>query len=244
VFRYKSYKDALVLGSKGNSTAGCTSQQIASHQTSLLVMQLKRCPSFNVFDQCFSETPNVKPVYPQEIGGNPDEVAIEDSQVEAGEAGEGSDLDEHEPATPPAAPVASSSQQVPSRAALEHQPATPPAGHPANQPAAPVASSSQQVPSRAALKAAAPQPVQLVPSRAAPQAAGGGGKPAATFHLAPSKKEKKMDLGEAYLKAQQARIESVAVSAQAKIRCDLVIALTVQGKTAQEIAAFLVTTGF
>lgn len=203
MFRYKSYKDALVLGSKGNSTAGCSAQQIASNQTSLLMMQLKRCPSFTAFDECFSETPNVRPVHPQEIGSIP---------VDVEEADESSDLDEHQPATPAVV-----------------QPATPPA--------APVSSSSQQVPSRAALKPAALQ-------RAAPQAAGGGGKPAATFHLAPSKKEKKMDLGEAYLKAQHARIDSVAVSAQAKIRCDLVIALTVQGKTAQEIADFLVTTGF
>jgi hypothetical protein len=207
VFRYKSYKDALVLGSKGNSTAGCSAQQIASNQTSLLMMQLKRCPSFTAFDECFSETPNVRPVHPQEIGSIPDEV--EDSAVEADES---SDLDEHQPATPAVV-------------------------HPATPPAATVSSSSQQVPSRAALKPAALQ-------RAAPQAAGGGGKPAATFHLAPSKKDKKMDLGEAYLKAQHARIDSVAVSAQAKIRCDLVIALTVQGKTAQEIADFLVTTGF
>ncbi len=213
MFRYKSYKDALVLGSKGNSTAGCSAQQIASNQTSLLMMQLKRCPSFTAFDECFSDTPNVRPVHPQEIGSIPDDVEYTVVEVEADE---GSDIDEHQPATPPAV-------------------------HPATPPAAPVSSSSQQVPSRAPLKAAAPQPV---PSRAAPQAAGGGGKPAATFHLAPSKKEKKMDLGEAYLKAQQSRIESVAASAQAKIRCDLVIALTVQGKTAQEIADFLVTTGF
>ncbi len=211
MFRYKSYKDALVLGSKGNSTAGCSAQQIASNQTSLLMMQLKRCPSFTAFDECFSETPNVRPVHPQEIGSIPVDVA--DAVVEADED---SDIDEHQPATPPAV-------------------------HPATPPAAPVSSSTQQVPSRAPLKAAAPQPV---PSRAAPQAAGGGGKPAATFHLAPSKKDKKMDLGEAYLKAQHARIDSVAVSAQAKIRCDLVIALTIQGKTAQEIADFLVTTGF
>ncbi len=202
MIRYKSYKDALVLGSKGNSTAGCTAQQIACRQTSLLVMQQKRCPSFNVFDECFSSTPNVKPVYPQEVG------SVEDSQ--------GLPVEEQsEPDEPPATP-----------------------------PAALVASFAQQVTSLAAPKAAAAPPTQLVPSRAAPQAAGGGGKPAASFHLAPSKKEKKMDLGEAYLKAQQSRIESVAASARAKIRCDLVIALTVQNKTAQEITDFLLTTGF
>lgn len=52
-----------------------------------------------------------------------------------------------------------------------------------------------------------------------------------------------MDLGEAYLKAQQSRIESVAVAAQAKTRCDLIIALTLQGKTAVEIADFLTLIG-
>jgi DNA-binding CsgD family transcriptional regulator len=52
-----------------------------------------------------------------------------------------------------------------------------------------------------------------------------------------------MDLGEAYLKAQQTRIESLAASAQAKTRCELVIALSLQGKTAEEIADFLKLTG-
>jgi hypothetical protein len=65
------------------------------------------------------------------------------------------------------------------------------------------------------------------------------GKAAAAFHLAPSKKEKKMDLGEAYLKAQQTRTDAQAATAQAKTRCDLVVALTLQGKTAEEIVDFL-----
>jgi hypothetical protein len=48
-----------------------------------------------------------------------------------------------------------------------------------------------------------------------------------------------MDLGEAYLKAQQSRIEAQSASALAKNRTDLVIALTLQGKTAAQIAEFL-----
>jgi hypothetical protein len=48
-----------------------------------------------------------------------------------------------------------------------------------------------------------------------------------------------MDQSEAYLKAQQSRIESVAASATQKNRTDLIIALTLQGKTAVKIAAFL-----
>jgi hypothetical protein len=52
-----------------------------------------------------------------------------------------------------------------------------------------------------------------------------------------------MDLGEAYLKAQQTRIESVALTTQTKTRCELVIALTLQGKTAPEIAQFIAIAG-
>jgi hypothetical protein len=48
-----------------------------------------------------------------------------------------------------------------------------------------------------------------------------------------------MDLGEAYLKAQQTRTDAQAATAQAKTRCDLVVALTLKGKTAVEIADFL-----
>jgi hypothetical protein len=62
------------------------------------------------------------------------------------------------------------------------------------------------------------------------------GKAPAIFHLAPSKKEKKLDLGEAYLAAQQWRIESLAQSALVKQRCDLILGLTSQGKSADEIA--------
>ena len=78
-------------------------------------------------------------------------------------------------------------------------------------------------------------------------AAGGGepkpvsGKPPAPppFHMAPSKKSPKMDLGEAYLKSQQLRIESMSSANSAKLRMDLICALSSQNKTAAEIEAFL-----
>jgi hypothetical protein len=181
VSRYKSYKDALVLGSKANSTAGCTLQQIAANNTSLLIMQQKRCPNFDVFEAVFSNTPNVKPVSPIEIGAD------------------GDDDDDGEEGCREAAAVVTT------------RPPPPP------PPAAPAAAAAA----------------------AAPAAAAAAGKAPAPFHLAPSKKEKKMDLGEAYLKAQQSRMESVAASATQKNRTDLIIALTLQGKTAVEIADFL-----
>jgi hypothetical protein len=44
--------------------------------------------------------------------------------------------------------------------------------------------------------------------------------------------------------AQELRVESVALTAQAKNRSDLVIALSMQGKNATEIAEFLRLTGY
>jgi hypothetical protein len=76
---------------------------------------------------------------------------------------------------------------------------------------------------------------------AAPPAAAGRG--ATQFHLTPSKKAPKLDLGEAYLRAQENKVAAATASAQSKARCDLVIALTMQGKTAVEIAAFLLLCG-
>ena len=194
------------MASKSNSKAGVTAEQLASNSTSLLVMQQKRCPSFDIFDAVFGSCPNVKPVHPTEVGGGFDSDADEafgDSQQE---------MNEVAAAVPALAPAPTAAAAAPD--------------------AAPAAAAAPAV-----LAAAAAPAV-----RAANAAA--GGKAEAPFHLAPSKKEKKMDLGEAYLKAQQTRIESLAVSAQAKTRCDLVIALTLQGKSAAEIADFLKVTGF
>lgn len=53
-----------------------------------------------------------------------------------------------------------------------------------------------------------------------------------------------MDLGEAYMKAAQLKIESAAVTANTKTRTDLVIAMMVQKKTPDEIAAILKLAGF
>ena len=77
-------------------------------------------------------------------------------------------------------------------------------------------------------------------TKAAPAAPGKG---PAQFHLAPSKKAPKLDLGEAYLKAQESKIAAATVASQSKARCDLVVALTMQGKTAIEIAEFLLLCG-
>ena len=169
--------------------AGATALQIASNTTSLLVMQHKKCACFEIFDAVFGSSPNVKPVWPVEVGGD----ALPDSQ---------------EDMVPDTAPVAA---QAPAPSPLR-------------------ASAPAPAPSRAA-GGAVKAPSSTVPVTP--------GKAAAVFHLAPSKKEKKMDLGEAYLKAQQTRTDTQAITAQAKTRCDLVIALTLQGKTAVEIAEFL-----
>jgi hypothetical protein len=56
--------------------------------------------------------------------------------------------------------------------------------------------------------------------------------------------DKKMDLGEAYMKAQQFKIESAAVTANTKTRTDLVIAMMVQNKSPEEITAILKLAGF
>jgi hypothetical protein len=197
--RYKSYKDAKNLASKGNSLAGATAHQIATNATSLLVMQHKKCACFEIFDAVFGSSPNVKPVCPLEVGGDPCPDSQEDPD-------EDSDL-------PAPARVRTGGGAVK---------------------ADPDEASDLPAPARVrtgggAVKALFPTaPVTLAP-----------GKVAAAFHLAPSKKEKKMDLGEAYLKAQQTRTDTQAVTAQTKTRCDLIIALTLQGKDAVEIAKFL-----
>jgi hypothetical protein len=78
----------------------------------------------------------------------------------------------------------------------------------------------------------------------APAAAASGGKGPAQFHMQPSKKAPKLDLGEAYMRAQQAKTESAAAVAKGKHRCDLVIALTLQKMSAEDISAFLLATGY
>jgi hypothetical protein len=188
--RYKSFKDALALGSKGNSLAGASAQQIAANKTSLTVLQHKKCPSFECFNEVFGESPNCKPVYPMEVGAC-DVVAMAEA------AGGG--------------------------AAVASATAVTAAG--GNAPASP----------------------RIVPApnrgAAAASATVAAGNAPAAFHLAPSKKEKKMDLGEAYLKAQQSRIASVAASTESKNRCDMIVAFSAQGKTSAEISHLLSLAG-
>jgi hypothetical protein len=86
-------------------------------------------------------------------------------------------------------------------------------------------------------------PKATIASALATAAIATGGNPPATFHLAPSKKDKKMDLAEAYLRAQQSRIESAAASTQSKNRCDMIVAFVAQGKTSAEISVFLTLAG-
>ncbi len=177
-------------------------------------MQQKRCPNFDCFDLVFGSSPSVNPVSPTEVGSGGNDDVEPDTQDTAVDA----DTDE---------------SQGDAQAATGGDVAA------AASAAAAVAATGGAVkPAASAAQAATGGAVK--PAASAAQAATAtAGKAAAAFHLAPSKKEKKLDLGEAYLKAQQSRIESQAAAAQAKNRCDLVIALTLQGKTAEEIATFL-----
>ena len=91
--RYKSFKEALLMGAKGNSLAGATAAEIHQNSTSLIVKQHKKCPCFDVFQKIFGETPGVKPVHPKEGGG----MAADDEEDQS-EDGD----DEDEPAPPQA----------------------------------------------------------------------------------------------------------------------------------------------
>ena len=217
---FKAFKDAKKLGAKGNSCAGATFQQILSNTTSLLVMQHKKCPSFEAMQKLFGESPSCKPVHPQEVGGMSDDG---DTYEDDGDDGQ--------------------EYQAPALAEDAAVPPTPTGKAPA-----------------AATAPLAPATGKSAAAAAAPAATG---KAAAAFHLAPSKnkvrhhchrrhhcvyvtvtQDKKMDLGEAYMKAQQLKIESAAVTANTKTRTDLVIAMMVQKKTPEEIAAILKLAGF
>jgi hypothetical protein len=181
---YKSYKDATLLTSKGNSTAGTTQAEIESAKCSVLAMQVKKCPSFRTFDSLFANHPTVKPVNPQEVGAVGAQALQDTPPLFADEEKEGKD------------------DETRSKATKDGEAAKPAGAAAGGEPKG---------------KAPAPPP----------------------FHMAPSKKSPKMDLGEAYLKAQQLRIESVAASSSAKMRLDLICTLSAQQKTAAEIEAFL-----
>ena len=94
-----------------------------------------------------------------------------------------------------------------------------------------------------ALAAAAPVP-PAVPSggdaAAVPApAATKGGKTPAPFAMKLSKEPKKMDLGEAYLLAQTAKTALLATQGTAKQRSDMIVALSLQGKSKEEIEGLL-----
>ncbi len=95
--------------------------------------------------------------------------------------------------------------------------------------------------------ATAPPPAVRVPATraivVAPGPASAPGNGPAQFHLTPSKKAPKLDLGDAYLKAQETKIAAATATSQSKARCDLVVALTLQGKSQVEIAAFMILCG-
>ena len=80
--RYKSFKEAMLLGSKGNSLAGATAKQIGLNKTSLIALQHKKCPCFDVFERIFGHTPGVKPVHPKEGGGMAAETEDDDDAVD------------------------------------------------------------------------------------------------------------------------------------------------------------------
>jgi len=85
--------------------------------------------------------------------------------------------------------------------------------------------------------AAAP-PAPTVPA-AAPPPASAKGKAPAEFVLKPSKLHKPMDLGDAYLQAQNSKTALLAEQGKQRNRTDMIIALSSAGKTVDEIAALL-----
>jgi hypothetical protein len=65
---YKSFKEAMLLGSKGNSQAGSSLEEICLHRTSLLVKQKAKCASFEILEELYYEHPSVNPIQPKEYG--------------------------------------------------------------------------------------------------------------------------------------------------------------------------------
>ncbi len=93
-----------------------------------------------------------------------------------------------------------------------------------------------------ALAAAAPVPPDVASvgdAAAVPAPAAKGGKTPAPFAMKLSKQPKKMDLGEAYLLAQTAKTALLATQGTAKQRVDMIVALSLQGKSKEEIEGLL-----
>lgn len=186
---YKSFKEALLLGAKGNSLAGCSLAEIENNNTSLLNKQKAKCASFEVLLTLYENHPSVKPVFPMEQGAPPREEVLEALDSGNGEAG--SDVTVTTTALAAAAPV---------------------------PPAVPSGGDAAAVPAPAATK---------------------GGKTPAPFAMKLSKEPKKMDLGEAYLLAQTAKTALLATQGTAKQRSDMIVALSLQGKSKEEIEGLL-----
>ncbi len=107
-----------------------------------------------------------------------------------------------------------------------------------NEPVPEVVSSSGAPP-----PAAVPPLVVATVPLAVTKTAVTAGKGPSQFHLTPSKKAPKLDLGEAYLRSQEQKLQATTAIAQARSRTDLVIALAAQNKSAAEISAFLTLCG-
>jgi hypothetical protein len=150
------------MTSKSNSKAGATLLQIKANATSIVVMQQKRCPNFDVFDAVFGSSPSIQPVHPTEVGAGGESDSPE-PEFEVPE------VENEDPSAPYDAP------------SLE------------DDTAAPAAVSARAAPAAPAAPKPAPAPVQhrIVAPAASAAPAAAAGKPAAAFHLAPSKKEKK-----------------------------------------------------
>ena len=254
---YKSFKDAMLLASKGNSTAGCSLLEIQTRTTSLLVKQKAKCASFEVLRDLYAGHPSVTPVHPKEVGAGPngakdtegaavtsetdmaDSAVVTASTVAANTAGSGvpSPCDttgthaaDGSSNAPPPVPL------FPAVAPLAEAAPTPVGGAAAPAPVgraaapAPVGGAAAPAPVGGA---AAPAPV------AAAAAPAKSGKVAAPFHLKPSKEPKRLDLGEAYLQAQLNKTSQQASQAAAKLKADFILAMVAAGKTPEETKAML-----
>jgi hypothetical protein len=206
---YKSFKEAMLLGSKGNSLAGSTLIELMTHKTSLLVKQKAKCASFEILEALYSEHPSVHPAQPKEFGSVP-------IVANAGNA---------EPSVVPV--VADGSSVVIDTATVS-----------ARSTAATLAADNEGAVAAAVV-------VTHVADTVTPAVGGGKpvgvvtGKAAAEFHMKKSKEPKKMELGEAYLQAQQEKLKVYAVSQAAKVKTDLIQSLALAGKTHDEIVLFV-----
>lgn len=209
---YKSFKEAMLLGSKGNSLAGNTLVELMTHKTSLLVKQKAKCASFEILEALYSEHPSVHPAQPKEFGSVPIFANADNAE-------------------PSVVPVEGDGSSVVIDTATVSARST----------AATVAADNEG----AVAAAVVVTPVVGVADTVTPAVGGGKpvgvltGKAAAEFHMKKSKEPKKMELGEAYLQAQQEKHKVYAISQAAKVKADLIQSLALAGKTHDEIVLFV-----